>query len=67
MGQEVKLMHPQFVKPYVKSNKNDSPDAGAICEAVQRPSMRFVGIKNIEQQDIQAIHRGERTYCILVN
>lgn len=57
MGHEVKLMHPQFVKPYVKSNKNDSHDAEAICEAVQRPSMRFVGIKNIEQQDIQAIHR----------
>jgi transposase len=57
MGHDVKLMHPQFVKPYVKSNKNDSHDAEAICEAVQRPSMRFVGIKNIGQQDIQAIHR----------
>jgi len=50
-------MNPQFVKPYVKSNKNDSKDAEAICEAVQRPSMRFVGIKNVEQQDILAIHR----------
>lgn len=57
MGHEVKLMHPQFVKPYVKSNKNDSHDAEAICEAVQRPTMRFVGVKNVEQQDIQAIHR----------
>jgi transposase len=57
MGHEVKLMNPQFVKPYVKSNKNDSHDAEAICEAVQRPNMRFVGNKNIEQQDIQAIHR----------
>ncbi len=44
-------------KPYVKSNKNDSQDAAAICEAVQRPSMRFVSIKNVEQQDILAIHR----------
>jgi transposase len=57
MGHEVKLMNPQFVKPYVKSNKNDSHDAEAICEAVQRPTMRFVGNKTIEQQDIQAIHR----------
>ena len=57
MGHDVRLMNPQFVKPYVKSNKNDSNDAEAICEAVQRPSMRFVGIKNIEQQDILAIHR----------
>lgn len=57
MGHDVRLMNPQFVKPYVKSNKNDSHDAQAICEAVQRPSMRFVGVKNIEQQDIQAIHR----------
>lgn len=57
MEHEVKLMNPQFVKPYVKSNKNDSHDAEAICEAVQRPTMRFVGNKTIEQQDIQAIHR----------
>lgn len=57
MGHGIKLMNPQFVKPYVKSNKNDSHDAEAICEAVQRPSMRFVGHKGIEQQDIQAIHR----------
>ena len=57
MGHDVRLMNPQFVKPYVKSNKNDSQDAEAICEAVQRPSMRFVGMKNIEQQDVLAIHR----------
>jgi transposase len=57
MGHDVRLMNPQFVKPYVKSNKNDSQDAEAICEAVQRPSMRFVGIKNVAQQDILAIHR----------
>ncbi len=57
MGHDVRLMNPQFVKPYVKSNKNDSQDAEAICEAVQRPSMRFVAVKNIEQQDVLAIHR----------
>ena len=56
-GHTVKLISPQFVKPYVKSNKNDAADAEAICEAVQRPSMRFVPIKNLEQQDIQSIHR----------
>lgn len=53
----VKLIAPQFVKPYVKSNKNDANDAEAICEAMSRPSMRFVTIKTVEQQDIQATHR----------
>jgi len=57
MGHDVRLISPQFVKPYVKSNKNDTVDAEAICEAVQRPSMRFVPIKGIEQQDIQSLHR----------
>lgn len=57
MGHTVKLMAPQFVKPYVKSNKNDANDAEAICEAVARPTMRFVAIKSIAQQDIQAVHR----------
>ncbi len=56
-GYRVKLMAPQFVKPYVKSNKTDRNDAAAICEAMSRPSMRFVEIKSAEQQDIQAIHR----------
>ena len=56
-GYTVKLMAPQFVKPYVKSNKNDANDAEAICEAMSRPSMRFVAIKTVEQQDIQAVHR----------
>jgi transposase len=42
LGHEVKLMSPQFVKPYVKTNKNDARDAEAICEAVRRPNMRFV-------------------------
>jgi transposase len=57
LGHTVKLMAPQFVKPYVKSNKNDANDAEAICEAVARPTMRFVAIKTIAQQDIQALHR----------
>ena len=56
-GYEVKLMAPQFVKPYVKSNKNDAKDAEAICEAMSRPSMRFVTIKTVDQQDIQGLHR----------
>jgi len=56
-GHEVRMIAPQFVKPYVKSNKNDAVDAEAICEAVQRPSMRFVPNKSIEQQDIQSMHR----------
>ena len=50
-------MIPQFVKPYRKGNKNDPNDAAAICEAVTRPSMRFVSIKSAAQQDIQALHR----------
>lgn len=57
LGHEVKLMAPQFVKPYVKTNKNDEADAEAICEAVSRPNMRFVPVKSIEQQDILSIHR----------
>jgi transposase len=56
-GHTVKLMAPQFVKPYVKSNKNDANDAEAICEAVGRPTMRFVAIKTIAQQDLQSVHR----------
>jgi transposase len=56
-GHTVKLMAPQFVKSYVKSNKNDAADAEAICEAVSRPSMRFVPIKNIEQQSVLSLHR----------
>jgi len=61
-GHTVKLMAPQFVKPYVKSNKNDAADAAAICEAVSRPSMRFVPIKNIEQQSILALHRVRQAF-----
>jgi len=57
LGHTVRLIAPQFVKPYVKSNKNDANDAEAICEAVGRPQMRFVPAKSVEQQDIQSIHR----------
>jgi transposase len=57
MGHTVRLMAPQFVKPYVKTNKNDAADAEAICEAVARPNMRFVPIKNVEQQAVLALHR----------
>jgi len=56
-GYTVKLIPAQFVKPYVKSNKNDARDAEAICEAMSRPNMRFVTVKTIDQQDIQATHR----------
>jgi transposase len=56
-GHEVKLLPPQYVKPYVKTNKNDYNDAEAICEAMSRPNMRFVGIKSVDQQDIQGLHR----------
>ena len=56
LGHEVKMMAPQFVKPYIKTNKNDFKDAEGICEAVSRPAMRFVPIKTIEQQDVLSIH-----------
>jgi len=56
-GHTVHMIAPQFVKPFVKSNKNDAADAEAICEAVQRPSMRFVPAKSVEQQDMQSLHR----------
>ena len=56
-GHTVRLMAPQFVKPYVKTNKNDVADAEAICEAVARPNMRFVPVKSVEQQAVLALHR----------
>lgn len=56
-GHQVKMMSPQFVKPYRKSDKNDRNDAEAICEAVTRPSMRFVAVKSIDQQDMLTLHR----------
>lgn len=57
MGHKVRIVPAQFVKPYVKSNKNDTIDAEAIAEAVTRPTMRFVAVKSIQQCDVQAIHR----------
>lgn len=64
LGHTVKLISPQYVKPYVKTNKNDYNDAEAICEAVTRPHMRFVAIKTIEQQDIQARFIEQRTALV---
>lgn len=61
-GHTVRLMAPQFVKPYVKTNKNDVADAEAICEAVARPNMRFVAVKNVEQQAILAVHRARQGF-----
>jgi transposase len=58
-GHTVKLRAPQLVKPYVNSNKNDMADAEAIGEAVTRPTRRFVPIKELTQQDLQALHRIE--------
>lgn len=56
-GHTVKLIPPQFVKPYLKGNKNDYNDARAIAEAATRPGMRFTSIKTVDQQDVQALHR----------
>jgi len=56
-GHDVRLISPQFVKPFVKSNKNDRNDAEAIVEAASRPSMRYVSAKTIEQQDLQSLLR----------
>jgi transposase len=61
-GHTVKLMAPQFVKPYVKTNKNDMADAEAICEAVRRPTMRFVPMKNGEQQAVLSLHRARQGF-----
>jgi transposase len=63
-GHTVKLIAPQFVKPYVKTNKNDAADAEAICEAVGRPNMRFVPIKNTEQQALLGLHRARQGFVI---
>ena len=57
LGHEVRLMPARYVKPYVKRNKNDAADAEAICEAVTRPTMRFVEIKTEEQQSVLMLHR----------
>jgi transposase len=58
LGHDVRLMPAQYVKAYVKRNKNDAADAAAICEAVQRPTMRFVSVKTAEQQAAALLHRG---------
>ena len=62
LGHEVKLMPPRYVKPYVKRNKNDAADAEAICEAVTRPTMRFVPIKSPEQQSVLMLHRTRQLF-----
>jgi transposase len=56
-GHEVRLMPPAYVKPYVKRNKTDGRDAEAICEAMQRPAMRFIAVKTPEQQAVLSLHR----------
>ena len=71
LGHEVRLMLPQYVKAYVKRNKNDAADAEAICEAVRRPAMRFVPVKPVEQQAMLMMHRARdllvRQRTMLVN
>lgn len=57
LGHDVRLMPPAYVKPYVKRQKNDAADAEAICEAVSRPTMRFVPVKTVEQQSVMVLHR----------
>ena len=62
LGHTVRLMPPQFVKPYVKTNKNDRNDAEAICEAVGRPNMRFVPVKTASMQAVLALHRARQGF-----
>ena len=62
LGHTVRLMAPQFVKPYVKTNKNDRNDAEAICEAVARPNMRFVPVKTASMQAVLALHRARQGF-----
>ncbi len=57
LGHQIKLTPPAYVKAYVKRNKNDAADAAAICEAVTRPSMRFVLVKDVDQQAVLMMHR----------
>ena len=71
LGHEVRMMPARYVKAYVKRNKNDAADAAAICEAVTRPTMRFVAVKSAEQQSVLMLHRGRelliRQRTMLVN
>lgn len=60
LGHEVRIIAPQHVKPFARRQKNDRNDAEAICIAVRQPGMRFVPKKNVEQQDIQSLHRARR-------
>ena len=62
LGHDVRLMPPSYVKPYVKRQKNDTADAEAICEAVQRPTMRFVPVKSPEQQSVLMLHRTRQLF-----
>lgn len=62
LGYAARIMNPAFVKPYVKANKNDARDAEAICEAVGRPTMRFVAVKSLEQHDLMLLHRQREQY-----
>jgi len=63
-GHRIRLINPRFVKPFVKGSKNDAVDAEAIYEAALRPTMRFVPVKSIAQQDLQSLHRArERVVC----
>lgn len=62
MGHQVRLIAPQYVKPFVKRNKTDAADAEAICEAMQRPGMRFVAVKTGEQQAILSVHRARQGF-----
>lgn len=71
LGHEVKLIPPQYVKPFVKTNKNDAADAEAICEALLRPTMRFAAVKSADQQSVLMLHRSRellvRQRTMLIN
>lgn len=71
LGHEVRLIPPQYVKPFVKTNKNDAADAEAICEALVRPTMRFTAVKSAEQQSVLTLHRARelliRQRTMLIN
>jgi transposase len=71
LGHEVRLIPPQYVKPFVKTNKNDAADAEAICEAVLRPTMRFAAVKSADQQSVLMLHRSRellvRQRTMLIN